>query len=202
MRFFNVAGPCNPADHYMLPATERLPDVQRLLDQKAYFVIHGPRQSGKTTAMLELARQLTAAGRYAAALVSMEVGAAFNEVVGASEEMQQRVLESEAYAARRKPDAEGQRVSQVSAAEAYRRERGQVAQAESERFLKQLIAYRACPSMFVLNSYLEVLETEGAATRKYVVATTRGSEVFILDLQDKLRPDLLDLDVEKVGTEQ
>jgi regulator of protease activity HflC (stomatin/prohibitin superfamily) len=132
----------------------------------------------------------------------LEVGAAFNEVVGASEEMQQRVLESEAYAARRKPEAEGQRVSQVSAAEAYRRERGQVAQAESERFLKQLIAYRACPSMFVLNSYLEVLETEGAATRKYVVATTRGSEVFILDLQEKLRPDLLDLDVEKVGTEQ
>ncbi len=132
----------------------------------------------------------------------LDVGAAFNEVVGASEEMQQRVLESEAYAARRKPDAEGQQVAQISAAEAYRRERGQVAQAESERFLKQLIAYRACPSMFVLNSYLEVLENEGAATRKYVVATTRGSEVFILDLQDKLRPDLLDLDVEKVGKEQ
>ena len=71
MRFFNVAGPCNPADHYMLPATERLPDVHTLIDQKAYFVVHGPRQSGKTTAMMELARQLTAAGRYAAALVSM-----------------------------------------------------------------------------------------------------------------------------------
>jgi type II secretory pathway predicted ATPase ExeA len=85
MRFFNVAGPCNPADHYMLPATARLPTVQRLLDQKAYFVIHGPRQSGKTTAMIELARQVTAAGRYAAALVSMEVGAAFNDDPGAAE---------------------------------------------------------------------------------------------------------------------
>jgi type II secretory pathway predicted ATPase ExeA len=85
MRFFNVAGPCNPADHYMLPATERLPDVHTLIDQKAYFVVHGPRQSGKTTAMMELARQLTAAGRYAAALVSMEVGAAFNDDPGAAE---------------------------------------------------------------------------------------------------------------------
>ncbi|MCX6032613.1 MAG: ATP-binding protein [Chloroflexi bacterium] len=85
MRFFNVAGPCNPADHYMLPATERLPDVQSLIDEKAYFVVHGPRQSGKTTAMIELARQLTAAGRYAAALVSMEVGAAFNDDPGAAE---------------------------------------------------------------------------------------------------------------------
>jgi type II secretory pathway predicted ATPase ExeA len=85
MRFFNVAGPCNPEDHYMLPATARLPDVQTLIDQKAYFVLHGARQSGKTTAMIELARQLTAAGRYAAALVSMEVGAAFNDNPGAAE---------------------------------------------------------------------------------------------------------------------
>ncbi|RRR71819.1 MAG: ATP-binding protein [Candidatus Viridilinea halotolerans] len=85
MRFFNTAGPCNPDDHYMLPATARLPDVQMLLDQKAYFVLHGPRQSGKTTAMIELARQVTAAGRYAAALVSMEVGAAFNTDPGAAE---------------------------------------------------------------------------------------------------------------------
>jgi type II secretory pathway predicted ATPase ExeA len=85
MRFFNTAGPCDPEDHYMLPATARLPDVQQLIDQKAYFVLHGPRQSGKTTAMIELARQLTAAGRYAAALVSMEVGAAFNDNPGAAE---------------------------------------------------------------------------------------------------------------------
>ncbi|WP_129678335.1 ATP-binding protein [Candidatus Chloroploca sp. Khr17] len=85
MRFFNTAGPCNPEDHYMLPATARLPDVPTLLDQKAYFVVHGPRQSGKTTAMIELARQVTAAGRYTAALVSMEVGAAFNDDPGAAE---------------------------------------------------------------------------------------------------------------------
>ncbi|KYG11076.1 hypothetical protein BE21_58280 [Sorangium cellulosum] len=25
-RWFNTAGPCNPADHYMLPAEERLPE--------------------------------------------------------------------------------------------------------------------------------------------------------------------------------
>lgn len=45
MHCFTVAGPCSPEDHYMLPATARLPDVQTLIDQKAYFVIHGPRQA-------------------------------------------------------------------------------------------------------------------------------------------------------------
>ncbi len=79
MRFFNTTGPCNPTDHYMLPATARLDvlDIARLLRQKAYFVLHAPRQTGKTTAMLELARELTASGEYTSVLVSMEVGAGF-----------------------------------------------------------------------------------------------------------------------------
>jgi hypothetical protein len=85
MRFFNTAGPCKPDIHYMLPPTDRLPDVQLLIDQQSYFVLHGPRQSGKTTAMLELARRLTAAGRYAAVLVSAEVGAPFSQDLGAAE---------------------------------------------------------------------------------------------------------------------
>ncbi len=38
MRYFNTAGPCRPEDHYMLPASERLPELRALIDQKAYFV--------------------------------------------------------------------------------------------------------------------------------------------------------------------
>jgi hypothetical protein len=84
-RWFNTAGPCNPADHYMLPALRRLPEVRHLIDQKSYFVVHAPRQVGKTTALLSLAQELNAEGRYAAILVSMEVGAAFPSDVGAAE---------------------------------------------------------------------------------------------------------------------
>lgn len=81
MRFFNIGGPCNPVDHYMLPATERLApyNVPRLIQQKSYFFVHAPRQTGKTTAMLELARELTASGTYISALLSMEVGAPFED---------------------------------------------------------------------------------------------------------------------------
>ena len=87
LRFFNTTGPCNPIDHYMLPATARLDvyDIERMLQQKAYFVLHAPRQTGKTTTMLELARQLTASGDYIGVLVSMEVGAAFPDNVDLAE---------------------------------------------------------------------------------------------------------------------
>lgn len=84
-RWFNTAGPCRPEHNYMLPALRRLPEVRRLIDQQGYFVVHAPRQVGKTTALLSLARELTTEGQYVAALVSMEVGAAFPHDVGAAE---------------------------------------------------------------------------------------------------------------------
>lgn len=54
----------------MLPATKRLEayDVDRLIRQQSYFVVHAPRQVGKTTAMEALARELTASGDYVATL--------------------------------------------------------------------------------------------------------------------------------------
>jgi hypothetical protein len=76
-RWFNTAGPCKPDKHYMLPPLTRLPNVKQLVHQENYFVIHAPRQTGKTTAMIALAQDLTASGNYTAVMVSAEVGAAF-----------------------------------------------------------------------------------------------------------------------------
>ncbi|WP_129678459.1 AAA family ATPase, partial [Candidatus Chloroploca sp. Khr17] len=84
-RRFNVAGPCKPELHYMLPAAARVPLARRLVADFNYFVIHAPRQTGKTTSMIALAQELTASGSYVAALVSVEVGAAFNHDPGAAE---------------------------------------------------------------------------------------------------------------------
>ncbi|BAZ16697.1 hypothetical protein NIES4071_85750 [Calothrix sp. NIES-4071] len=77
-RWFNISGPCETDIHYMLPPTVRLPSLERLIRQRSYFVIHAPRQTGKTTAMLALAKQLTESGNYTAALVSVELGAPFS----------------------------------------------------------------------------------------------------------------------------
>jgi len=124
------------------------------------------------------------------------VGASFDEVVAASEEKHQRILEAETYAIKKEPQAEGEAVETISAAEAYREERIKVSAAEAARFRKQLLGYTASPRLFVLNTFLNVLEKEGSLLRKYVVATSRASEVFILNMEKKLRPDLLDLNLE------
>ena len=62
-----------------------MPLAWPLVADQNYFVIHAPRQSGKTTAMTNLAQELTASGEYVAVLVSVEVGAAFNDDPGAAE---------------------------------------------------------------------------------------------------------------------
>lgn len=84
-RWFNTTGHCRADIHYMLSPTSRLPDLEGLIAQENYFVIHAPRQSGKTTAMLSLAEKLTSSGRYAAVMVSAEVGSAYNDDPGAAE---------------------------------------------------------------------------------------------------------------------
>jgi type II secretory pathway predicted ATPase ExeA len=77
-KWFNTAGPCQADIHYMLPAGDRLPELEQLIAQRNYFVIHAPRQVGKTTAMLTLAQELTASGQYTAVMLSLEVGAVFS----------------------------------------------------------------------------------------------------------------------------
>ena len=61
-KYFNTTGPCEEASHYMLPPLTRVPEAQRLVDQGMYFVLHAPRQSGKTTFLRHFTRQLTAQG--------------------------------------------------------------------------------------------------------------------------------------------
>ncbi|HZI09218.1 MAG TPA: AAA family ATPase [Myxococcus sp.] len=73
-RHFNTAGPCRPDQHYMIPAERRLPQAPGLVAQGGYFVVHAPRQTGKTTALRALAHQLTDSGRYAALHFSCESG--------------------------------------------------------------------------------------------------------------------------------
>ncbi|GHV12457.1 hypothetical protein AGMMS49938_05040 [Fibrobacterales bacterium] len=74
VRFFNTTGPCNPNDHYMLPPEERLVGAQlsRYIGDKLYWVLHAPRQTGKTTFLQNWARKLNASGEVVACYVSVE----------------------------------------------------------------------------------------------------------------------------------
>ena len=71
-KFFNIAGPCIPAEHYLVPALARLPQISGLIAAKQFFVIHAARQSGKTTLLNALEQELNASGTHVALYCSLE----------------------------------------------------------------------------------------------------------------------------------
>jgi hypothetical protein len=72
-RYFNTTGFCNPEEHYMVnPFRGVLDDIYQLIERKQYFLIHAPRQTGKTTLLHELTKRINAEGRYTSMIVSME----------------------------------------------------------------------------------------------------------------------------------
>ena len=81
MRFFNTEGPVRPDDHYCIPPLERidLDAVLRLIRDKKYFVLHAPRQTGKTSALLALRDLLNGGGDYRCVYADFEVGQAARE---------------------------------------------------------------------------------------------------------------------------
>ena len=74
VRFFNTTGPCNPEDHYMLPPEDRLVGAQlhRYIRDKLYWVLHAPRQTGKTTFLQSWMRQINSGNEAVSCYVSVE----------------------------------------------------------------------------------------------------------------------------------
>lgn len=75
-RFFNTAGPQIPADHYTVDLLHRinLDEIMTLVHRKQYFVLHAPRQTGKTSCMLALRDYLNGQGDYIAVYANVEGG--------------------------------------------------------------------------------------------------------------------------------
>ncbi|MDQ5910193.1 MAG: hypothetical protein QG599_2289 [Pseudomonadota bacterium] len=102
MRFFNTEGPIRPDDHYGLPPLQRwdLDEILTLIDQKKYFLLHAPRQTGKTTCLLTLMEFLNREGRYRAVYANLETAQAARENVAlAMADIVQTVAEAAAQQA-------------------------------------------------------------------------------------------------------
>ena len=83
MRFFNTEGPVRSDLHYCLPPLHRwnLDDVLTLIERQKYFLLHAPRQTGKTTCLLALMEHLNREGRYRAVYANLETAQAARENV-------------------------------------------------------------------------------------------------------------------------
>ena len=65
--------------------------------------------------------------------------------------------------------------------------------ARAALFTNQIPAYRASPAVYAQRAYLQVLERAGSGARKIILAATNTEDVILLNLEEKIRPDLLDM---------
>ncbi|MBI5593008.1 MAG: AAA-like domain-containing protein [Deltaproteobacteria bacterium] len=81
MKFFTTEGPVNYLDHYCLPPLERfdLDEILDLIGKKKYFILHAPRQTGKTSSLLALTKYLNQEGTFRALYANIEGAQAARE---------------------------------------------------------------------------------------------------------------------------
>ena len=101
MRFFNTTGPVVAEQHYHVPPLSRVDadGLLELIQQWRYFVLHAPRQTGKTTALGALQEWLNGSGRYRCAYVDVSPASTAREDVGAAMQaiLDALALEAEGY---------------------------------------------------------------------------------------------------------
>ncbi len=72
MKKFCIAGPVDPKRHYFIPKRLNRNELDTLICDREYFVLHAPRQSGKTTAIEEYVERLNSQGIYNALYINIE----------------------------------------------------------------------------------------------------------------------------------
>lgn len=101
MKFFNTAGPVNQEEHYKIDPLHRweIDEILNLIDQKKYFILHAPRQTGKTSSLLALQKHLNKEDKYNSIYANFEIAqfarddaergllAIINEVSGRAEDL-------------------------------------------------------------------------------------------------------------------
>ena len=125
----------------------------------------------------------------------VKVAADYEKVVGAEQTKRAAILKAEADAIRTNALAIAQAFTTTNAAEAVRERLAVSAFAQAALFTNQIPAFEAAPSVYKQRKYFQAFASATANARKYILLVTNTSDVVIFDLEDKIREDLLNLNV-------
>ena len=128
-----------------------------------------------------------------------QVAPAYQNVIASIEEKDTEILRAKAYEYKVLPEAYARayEIENASRSKAYSAQ--VVAAAESERFDKQLTAFRSMKEMFILNAMMDVLSAEGSSVRKFIVPENLKKQLYEVNLETNERLDLVNLDVSELN---
>ncbi len=122
----------------------------------------------------------------------MKVASDYEKYVSVNHTTNAEIQGAEAEAIIFRTTAEIEHARIISVANSDRQSRVTNAVAQAELFTNQMPAYLASPTVYVERGKLETFAQVVANTRTYILLATNTHNVAILNLEDKVRPDLLD----------
>ncbi|MGA2786901.1 MAG: protease modulator HflK [Verrucomicrobiota bacterium] len=163
--------------------------------------------SNRQAAALELGAQIQAAAnehRLGARIIfvglqdihpPVAVAGNYENVVGAEQTKLAKILDAQAEAIRTNALAGAQAFTDVARAQAAQQQIELSAFAGAALFTNRIAAYEAAPSVYRQRAYFQMFPEATANARKYILLVKNTKDVIIFDLEDKIREDLLNLNV-------
>ncbi|PCJ17058.1 MAG: hypothetical protein COB02_14475 [Candidatus Cloacimonadota bacterium] len=71
-KFFNVAGPCKKDWHYFVERPIDSKELMDLIEDGKYFIHHAPRQTGKSSLLIDLCREINKKKQYTCLYINVE----------------------------------------------------------------------------------------------------------------------------------
>ena len=132
----------------------------------------------------------------------LKVAEAYEKVIGAEQEKEARILEADAYALETVPTAKAAADKTLNDSKAIAAQKVAEASGRAAQFSSQLLAYQAAPKVFTTRNHLETFAKASAGSRKIVILPTNTQDVILFNLEDKIRQDLLDVNIEPVKKDE
>jgi regulator of protease activity HflC (stomatin/prohibitin superfamily) len=120
-----------------------------------------------------------------------KVAADYEKVVAAKSTREATILAAKAEAIKTNMQADAQAFKTICEAQTDRQRHEVDAQARAAAFTNQIPAYLASPAVYMERTYLQAFAESVANARKYILLTTNTHDVFIYNLEDKIRDDIL-----------
>jgi regulator of protease activity HflC (stomatin/prohibitin superfamily) len=119
----------------------------------------------------------------------------YEKVIGAEQTKLATILAAQAYAISNIALAGSQAFTTTNLADATRMQLEVSRFAQAALFTNQIPAFEAAPSVYKQRIYFQTFADATRNARKYVLLVTNTEDVLIFDLEDKIREDLLNLNV-------
>jgi regulator of protease activity HflC (stomatin/prohibitin superfamily) len=129
------------------------------------------------------------------------VAGVYEKVVGAEQTRLATILGAQAYAISNIALAGAQAFTTTNVADAARQRREVSEFARAALFTNQIPAFEAAPSVYRERAYFQMFASATTNAQKYILLVTNTQDVFVFDLENKIRDDLLNLNVPSANSQ-